>query len=194
MGFFGPTAQEKAAVDTFLMEKFSTGELLSDIIASVSKFSRSKDYTWLTCARNYYDNRQRCVIIDTNGILIMNCSLDLVKKDAALHASAKRASLFGSAERFAEKAAAAEASSKALADIESFYIDYTMLDYTPLPSQYESQTHTVSGADLLALWTKAVLQRVTKCAPSLKFSTPIVLNGYQMFSYVVPALEWKQWF
>jgi len=199
MGFFGPSKAEieKQKIELSLGQSFQNGTLLRGIINCIKHVAeKEEDMKWILNATGYYDSRERVVVIDNRGILVMKCSLESVRYEEELAKRVERAFWFGNEEKINNRIADYEKQKAEIAKIENFYLDYTMFGYTPLPDFYENPERTVylSAGDIREIWAKSVQTGISDQIQTISFGEPVSYEKYCAIPYSVPALRWMNWF
>ena len=199
MSLFERPPQKNAGED-LVFSKMYSGDLMRLIIDDIHQYSQKEDGYWLMGQTNYYDDRERTVLIDENGIVIKKCAASKIKNANEELAKSKRIATWAISDaKFRKAEETRERAMRQLESIENmeeFPINYTLYGYTPLPMSYIDQQQRIGlyRQQLLPVWAKAVKERIKVWHPTCEFSNVTQLANIYMFWYKVPEWQWKSWF
>lgn len=131
-----------------------------------------EDNKWLTECQSYYDSRQRTVTVGADLFEI---------KWADTHQEQYQGT-------------DGKVYSETVEDVhERIGYAYTKNGYKPLSAARIGDT-VVDLATVLSCWASVIKEKMQGAFPELEFKNVISNQDKASFTYVVPALEWKEWF
>lgn len=78
--------------------------------------------------------------------------------------------------------------------VDSFNLAYTQAGYVPLHHYVTEEYPEVSTQRVLSIWANVIRDHMKAQMPECAFFEVNEYDGFAVFTYMVPKIQWKQWF
>lgn len=174
MALFGPGKEAMTYVQNIASQKLSSHPYLNVLMDALSTIVNEDTNQWLTKCQSFYDSRHRTVIVGPD-LFQINWVDFCTKPESATSLSEDIHGSIGFA--------------------------YTNDGYRPLHAAKIGEV-VVPISDVVRIWAEIIRTEMIKLFPDFEFQPlrSVYHSGIDnpdnewYFDYIVPALEWKDWF